>query len=762
MEPPLNMTESSFLEPLVTGDSLLSELKIRSKDFYEASVAKKKAPIHEESGWYVFRENKTNCRMRLNKEPYELVEDELWSLYARLGFDELNKNREFRIKCGKSTSRKIDVFAKDTETVLISECTSAEIAGTKKSLTKLIDKIKSYRDDVVKAVHGHYGAQFRPKFGWVVATRNIVWSDNDLERAKEADITVLRDEDLEYYAQLQKHLKSAARYQLLANIFEGKSVKGLALKVPATKGRMGGVDYYTFSVRPADLMKIAYVGHKNSKGPEAIETYQRMLKTKRLKDIAAYVNDGGKFPTNIVVNLQYKKNPIFNKKEQLGELTFGELQLPSNYSSAWVIDGQHRLYGYALSDRENDSVVPVLAFVNLDSTSQKKLFVDINHKQVKVPQGLLLDLYSELHWGSDDSTECLMSLSSKITKALSTNINSPFKDRIIVGEQKKTSYTCLTITTIAMSLFKEQLLGTPDAKKNSIVIGALGDEDLQKALKRATAFLRLYFGSLKESLPEQWERGDAPGGWVCTNNATVAFLKVLRAIFEVLEKQHHLDLNSLNVDDLFSEVKGYSKHLEAWLKGLDDQSFVSLRSKVGSKGQISVAWEMQQEIYEKNQNFLPDGLQEWIASFDKSGTENSKKLVDQIQLSMNKCVLGELKNEHGSSWWYEGVPSTVRTKCVTRKEEEKGMHEPEQYLDLIDYKTISLASSHWSKIFQHYFVLDEQQGDKKKKVAWIVQLNEIRKIVSHPERGLLTTDQVDFVKKLHSELQNNLGEYWQS
>lgn len=341
MEDQENMTESSFLDPLVTGDSLLSELKIRSKDFYEASVSKKKVPIHEESGWCVFRENKTNFRMRLNKDLYELVEDELWSLYARLGFVELNKNREFRIKCGETTSRKIDVFAKDDETVIISECTSAEVAGTKKSLTKLIDKIKSYRNDVVKAVHGHYGDKFRPKFGWVIATRNIVWSDNDLERAKEAGITVLRDEDLEYYSQLQKHLKSAARYQLLANIFEGKSVKGLALKVPATKGRMGGSDYYTFSARPADLMKIAYIGHKNSKGPEAIETYQRMLKPKRLKDIAEYINDGGKFPTNIVVNLQYKKDPTFNQKGQIGDLSFGELQLPNRYASAWEIGRAH-------------------------------------------------------------------------------------------------------------------------------------------------------------------------------------------------------------------------------------------------------------------------------------------------------------------------------------------------------------------------------------------------------------------------------------
>ena len=170
---------------------------------------------------------------------------------------------------------------------------------------------------------------------------------------------------------------------------------------------------------------------------------------------------------------------------------------------------------------------------------------------------------------------------------------------------------------------------------------------------------------------------------------------------------------------------------------------------------------MQQAIYVHDQNFQPNGLKEWMESFDKSGTENTKKLTDQIQLSMNRCVLGELEKEHGTQWWYDGVPSTVRTKCATRREEEKGIHDAEQYLDLIDYKTIALASSHWSKIFQKYFVIDDQQGDKKKKLAWMDKLNDIRKIESHPERGLLTTDQVDFVKNLHVRLEKNLEGYWQ-
>ncbi|MBE8232661.1 MAG: DGQHR domain-containing protein [Endozoicomonadaceae bacterium] len=762
------MSNSYLLDPLVTGDSLQSELRTRSKEYYETSVSLKKLPIHEAQGWYVLRQNKNNIRIRLDKPTYELVEDELWSLYARLGFTELNKNREFNIKCGNATTRKIDIFAKDDETVIISECTSAELPGTKKSLTYLIDKIKSYREDVIKATHNHYGKKFRPKFGWVIATRNIVWTTPDLERADEADITVIKDQELDYYAQLQKHLKTAARYQFLANLFPEKTIKELDLKVPATKGKMGGTNFYTFLISPEQLLKIAYIGHKNSKGQDALETYQRMLKPRRLKEIADYINDGGRFPTNIVVNLQYKrnlskKNLSFSKKDEIGELCFGELILPNCYATAWIIDGQHRLYGYALSDRSKDSVVPVLAFVNLDATAQKNLFVDINNKQVKVPRGLLLDLYSELHWGSNDPTEAITSLSSKVTKVLGSEIDSPLKRRILIGEQQKTNFTCLTITTLATALIKEQLIGTPNLSDGILVSGPIGDPDLKKALNRSTKFLSLYLSSFKAALPIQWELGDAKGGYICTNNSIAALLKVLKAIFDVLERIESIDVKSQSPEDLMIEVSRYSKHLIDWLTNLSDDKFTSLRSKVGSKGQIAVAWEMQQSIYDKNNNFKPKGLQKWMESFDKIGTTEAKELIDEIQLSMLTFTLSELKKLHGEElkhWWYEGIPHAVRTKCVTRKEEERGKLEAYQYLDLLDYKTIAAASSNWSKIYQSYFSLGDQQGDKNKKLNWILQLNDIRKTVSHPERGLLTKEQVDFVKDLHGKLKNNLGEHW--
>lgn len=56
-------------------------------------------------------------------------------------------------------------------------------------------------------------------------------------------------------------------------------------------------------------------------------------------------------------------------KDQRDEdkLRFGWLHLPSTYKSAWIIDGQHRLYGFSdLDDKYLDSTLFVIAFERLD------------------------------------------------------------------------------------------------------------------------------------------------------------------------------------------------------------------------------------------------------------------------------------------------------------------------------------------------------------------------------------------------------------
>ena len=459
-----------FLGPIVSDDEITQELRGRKKkDIYKTVSASnkglivKKVTLEEADGWKIFRRNKKSTRMSKPKPDDERLEDEVWCIFAQMGFKEMSKGRQFTISVGdKVQPRQIDIFAKDNETVNIVECTHRKIPG-KKNMVPLIEKIQAIREHTIKSIKRHYGRQTKLKTGFVIATRNIVWSDADRKKCEIAKITILTDDELDYYASLVRHLKHAARYQLLAHIFEGQKIEGLASEVLATRGKMGGNTFYTFMALPDELLKIAYVGHKASREIENLQTYQRMLQPKRLKTISDYINEGGKFPTNIVLNLK-SKYLKFEAQAKIGDEEFGKLYLPANYASAWVIDGQHRLYGYAYA-RESDgfkqdkSMLPVLAFVNLPSEDEMNLFIDINSKQVKVRTSLLMELYSDLHWNSTDTGQAFQALLSRVASRLNTQKTSPLYDRIVVIGKKKTSYRCLTLTSISDGLNQSKLLG---------------------------------------------------------------------------------------------------------------------------------------------------------------------------------------------------------------------------------------------------------------------------------------------------------------
>ena len=121
-----------------------------------------------------------------------------------------------------------------------------------------------------------------------------------------------------------------------------------------------------------------------------METYQRLVTPKRLREIARFIDGAdfvGTFPTNVVLNLHSKKIR-FDKRETFGQVQVGSLYLPNVYGSAFVVDGQHRLFGYAYSDRakneDDKTAFSVLAYENLDMQLEARMFVDINSQQKQV------------------------------------------------------------------------------------------------------------------------------------------------------------------------------------------------------------------------------------------------------------------------------------------------------------------------------------------------------------------------------------------
>ena len=685
-----------------------------------------------------------------------------------MGFKEMSKGRQFTIAVEDSLPRRqIDVFAKDDETVIIVECTQRNKLG-KKSMASLIEKIRAIRKNQLKSIRKAYDQQVKLKVKYVIATKNISWSEVDLAKCEQAQIAVITDRELEYYEALVKHLKHAARYQFLGHMFGGQKIDGLAKTVVATRGKMGGETFYTFLIRADELLKIAYVGHKGSRDTENLETYQRMLQPRRLKKIAEHINGGGKFPTNIVVNLKTGKKTTlrFDVKDKYGEEAWGILHLPPIYASAWIIDGQHRLYGYAYARgqegfNQDSTVLPILAYENLPAAKEMNLFIDINSKQVKVSTGLLVELYADLHWHSSDPEEAFSALLSRITSRLNSEKTSPLHDRMVVTGKKKTQYRCLTQTSVRDGLDDAKLLGT--LSRGAIVPGPLStgtagdyDANLQKSLSVLSQCLMMF----ADDLTDHWKLGDGPGGYLCTNNGIRALFHVIKDIADHIRQKDGTDLNLFNVDETFVGIKPYLRVLIDYFEGASTQEIQAFRRFGSSLTAVrQQAYGMEAQIQKKHPDFRPAGLQKYLDSRDEVGTEKAAAKVTKIHRRLFDYVIGTLQQHYGTqskAWWTKGIPLKIRQTCTAEWEAKNREGEEESQLHLISY--IDICHANWDLVKGVISMGAKNKENKRENTKWIKALNEIRKVTTHPERGVLTTDQVTFVNELFDKIEKYFPE----
>ncbi len=152
---------SKFLINLINDKDEIGRIfKSRSKQYLEKTVygktieiAREKAEVETKEGWELLpRKFKKSVKLRKPKAADVQLEDDVWSLLVRMGFDEYSKDRNYKIVVSeKSPPRQIDVFAKDDEAVLLVECTCCD-EKKEKDLSSLIDKIKGMRNEVFSSI----------------------------------------------------------------------------------------------------------------------------------------------------------------------------------------------------------------------------------------------------------------------------------------------------------------------------------------------------------------------------------------------------------------------------------------------------------------------------------------------------------------------------------------------------------------------------------------------------------------------------------
>ena len=719
-----------------------------------------------EQGWTIIRKGKHTARIRRDKEPSVLKHDRIWATLYLMEFTHLSGEGgallSTTVGTGPPSTNTLDVLALDAEVALAIQSTSTDGSDNDRSLQDRIADFASLRSVLSREFNRLLPEGKRRAIVMAIYTDDDVVTDQDRTEAAAADVILLDHIDINYYTALTGHLGPAARYQFLSDLVPGKAIPGLAITVPAVRSRMGGHACYTFSLSPEYLLKISYVSHRAKGKPSDVDKYQRMVNKSRLKRIARYISEDGIFPTNIVVNIDKGKRGRglrFERARQDDEgdqrsATIGWLTIAPAYKTAWIIDGQHRLYAYSGHPRAARSVVAVLAFENLPPSQQAQLFIDINARQKSVKQSLLQELYAELHWDSEDAEDRTSAVISKAIQTLGRERDSPFHDRILLSDSARTPQRCISLTSMFSALERTGFFYRSAKRVGPIDPGPLWTDDNDRTLRRTIIVLKSWFRHIEARAGDWWALGADAGGGLAMNDGVTVCLNVLKSVFDYLESADHR-LVDLDVEEVLALIQPFASELGSYLAALTPDERRGFRALRGIQGQTAGMRQAQAALRRHLPEFNPSGLQDFLERERARTNEQGQAAVRLIESMLQRLVMEELRENFTATtdeWWYEGVPESVRKAATERMEGDKNQRGGrEYYFNLVDYRNIAVA--HWS-IFQKVLAYGEG-GNMNKRTQWLYDVNNMRNKVMHASSGVSITQEQ--LSALH-EYENWLAE----
>ena len=756
-------------DSIVSGDDLSKVRSLRGKPYIEAKERRIALPELIEEGWVEFKSYKNNkfVGVRKDKKFDELFEDRVWTLFARLGFTSMNRDRYFEMSYdynNPNITQQIDVFAADEETVIIVECKASETIK-EGNFKKPIEAFHGQMDGLRKEAQKRF-PKAKVKFIW--AAHNYIISPADQAKLREWDIAYFSDAVINYYYELAKHLGTCARYQLLGNLFANQEIRNMEDKIPAIQGEMGGHKYYSFSIEPERLLKIGYVLHRNEANKNMMPTYQRIIKKKRLTDVQKFINAGGYFPNSLIISIDTGGKGLqfdMSATKVDGALSrLGVLHLPKKYRSAYIIDGQHRLYGYSDSEYAATNSVPVVAFVDLDRQEQIKLFMDINENQKAVPKTLRVTLNADMLWDSPDYNERRQALRSKIAQMFGEEDTSPLLGRVVIGEDEKSLIKCITVEAIQSALKKCDFL-TQFGKKNSIIRdGSFDVGSNQSTCDLLYPFLETCLRYIKDNAVDEWERGDSNDGMLTMNRGIQAVIRVINDIVNMLIERKEVSPKLQKTDEIVKQVVFYLDPLIEYLNTLTPKDRKDLRGYFGGGADTRFWRAFQREIASQRPDFQPDGLSEYWENEAKTYNADSITYLREIEVRIKSVIEEKLSVYYGDNWEIKGIPKTIYKHA-------KGLADERNYdsissgdgasmvsiwdcVSLKECKEIVTIGSHWTDLFESVLTRPEEAklaGGKAAKTKWIEQIEVLQNKLNMPSFSVTSTD-FDFIRAVHGWL----------
>lgn len=767
-------------EKLVSDASKLGKLhKAKKSEYQHLSVDHSLVEDHLKEGWETEgKPLKTKTKIRKSKIHSKKFEDDIWCQIYNLGYRTLNFDENFVLPFSKNEEDKkqIDIIAVNDETILLVECKSSEKLKKAPSFKDEFDLLEHRMEGFVKSLKQIFGTDKKIKF--IFATRNLrINADSeDLKRLENTNSFYYNNNTYDYVNNLIKNYKNASFYQFLGLVFKNEIINLNKIEIPAVNGKMGQKDYFMFSIEPSLLLKMGFILHRTRANESEFPTYQRLLVPSRLKGITKFIDEGGYFPNSIIINFNTKKNKIKfepHSKSNSSNSRTGMLKIPNAYGIAYIIDGQHRVYGYANSKYVENNTIPVVAFNGLDSIEQLEIFMDINQNQKAVSPSLRLDLEEDLYWDSDRADSRLKALRSSIIKKLGNSESSPLFNKISVGEDK----AILTFKPFTTAISNSGLL--PSARGNTYndnsLIGSLyntnnqdHNQEMNRAKKKIVDFIIHCYDYVEQSYPKIYNREKY---FIVSNRGTFAYISLIGDLNKFETEKGNLDKNTKSADR-FEKIKPYLKSLLDSLSKLSNEEEDKQLTLLGAGADTKWLRYFQTFVNLYHPNYNPPELIDWKERQNEVYQSNGRKYIKEVERLMKSKILENLQILFQDNWELE--IETIQSACQLRANAENkknykdGINKRVEWTEMFninDYK--KMISDYWSKkpdpitenfvTFEKTFAINIGIGKNKADVLkWISYFNSYRNQLAHEgskNKGI-NKKEVDELKTIYDHFFN--------
>lgn len=468
----------------------------------------------------------------------------VWMLFEKAGFQTepgSSTSAEHEIQVSPHKKIPVDLYAHDPEL-------KVTIVGSNKSgsLGRWTEHVTNY-----KALGEKANADIV-----MFTVTGTELDEEEKAHLRSEQVALWTEDELSYYEAVAEAIKNYAKFEIIHALGlhtkeekETHRVLAIRLQQPTTASP---TELFMFTLTPEKLLKTSVIYRRAQGNAEA---YQRMLRKARLPQIRKFVSKADCIlPTDIILHLSDSVTVDSLKVDGYrdsrgGKITLSRpsgyelvvLNIPLEYASLELIDGQHRLYGFvdaeAATKREFNLVV--LGMRGLEKKQKTQTFVAINDNSRRMDPNLV----SYLRYTRSDADCQKDSELMAIRIVVDLNQLTPFKKSIRLLDRHGTE----KITLKGFSGYDLRGLLGPKGLLRKYYPGNTPDEYVQ--------VLRLYFSTLRTLLKKEW---DSPDKYIiATNRGVSAFLKLLKSIL----KTQNGPLSSAVVRSYLSPLK---KEWKTW------------------------------------------------------------------------------------------------------------------------------------------------------------------------------------------------------